>query len=154
MLDGIKDLGLGAIVEEDADEEDSDEEDGAEMVSALESRPAAARVGDAAIFFTIAGIPQAFSCFSYHHSGKRFLVCDLQGVLDVNSSPPCFELTDPVIHDRSMTGRRGVFGRTDRGLKGIDNFYETHQCTELCRALMKEWINPKLDLGYMPRRSR
>jgi hypothetical protein len=154
LLDGIKDLGLGAIVEEDADEEDSDEEDGAEMVSALESRPAAARVGDAAIFFTIAGIPQAFSCFSYHHSGKRFLVCDLQGVLDVNSSPPCFELTDPVMHIRSMTGRRGVFGRTDRGPKGIDNFYKTHQCTELCRALMKEWINPKIDLGYMPRRSR
>jgi len=150
LLDGINDLGLGAIVEED-EEEDSDEEDGAEMSSALESRPAAARVGDAAISFTTADIPQAFSCFSYRFSGKRFLVCDLQGVLDVNSSPPCFELTDPVIHYRSRTGRRGVFGRTDRGPKGIDNFYKTHQCTELCRALMKEWINPRVDLGKRTR---
>jgi hypothetical protein len=141
LLDGIKDLGLGAIGEEEEGEEDSDEEDGAENGSASESRPVAARVGDAAISFTTADIPQAFSCFSYRFTGKKFLVCDLQGVLDVKSSPPCFELTDPVIHYRSMTGRRGVFGRTDRGPKGIDNFYRTHQCTELCRALMREWIN-------------
>jgi len=146
LLDGIKDLGLGAIGEEEEGEEDSDEEDGAENGSASESRPVAARVGDAAISFTTADIPQAFSCFSYRFSGKRFLVCDLQGVLDVTSSPPCFELTDPVIHYRSRTDRRGVFGRTDRGPKGIDNFYKTHQCTELCRALMKEWINPKVEL--------
>ena len=146
LLDGIKDLGLGAIGEEEEGEEDSDEEDGAENGSASESRPVAARVGDATVSFTTADIPQAFSCFSYRFSGKRFLVCDLQGVLDVTSSPPCFELTDPVIHYRSRTDRRGVFGRTDRGPKGIDNFYKTHQCTELCRALMKEWINPKVEL--------
>jgi hypothetical protein len=28
----------------------------------------------------------------------------LQGVLDEQSSPMCFELTDPVIHYRSTTG--------------------------------------------------
>jgi len=36
-----------------------------------------------------------------------------------------------------------VFGRTDRGEKGIDNFFRTHECSELCRGLMKSWIDPK-----------
>ncbi len=46
-----------------------------------------------------------------------------------------FELTDPVIHYKSTKGRRGVYGRTDRGEKGISDFFRTHQCNELCRML-------------------
>jgi hypothetical protein len=33
---------------------------------------------DVPVSFTTADIPQAFSCFSYHISSRRFLVCDLQ----------------------------------------------------------------------------
>ena len=39
-----------------------------------------------------------------------------------------------------------VCGRTDRGPKGIDNFFQTHKWTELSRALMKELINLKVEL--------
>ena len=151
LLDGMKDLGLNAIVEDNEGEDDSDEED---VVETEASRPMAARIGDVAISFTISDIPQAFSCFSHRFSGKKYLVCDLQGVLNETSVPPCFELTDPVIHYKSKSGRRAVFGRTDRGPKGINDFYKTHQCSELCRALMKEWINPKVELSETSGRRR
>lgn len=90
--------------------------------------------------FLLSDIPQAFSHFTYRHSRKKLLVCDLQGVLDETttpSSPPVFELTDPVIHYRSSTGRERVFGRTDRGIQGIKNFFRTHKCNSLCNMLKK-----------------
>ena len=31
--------------------------------------------------------------------------------------------------------RRGAFGRTDRGAKGMADFLRTHECNRLCRAL-------------------
>lgn len=40
-------------------------------------------------------VPQAFSHFSYDHSGGKTLVCDLQGVWNAVDG---FVLTDPVIH--------------------------------------------------------
>ena len=49
-------------------------------------------------------IIQAFSHFTYVFTRRKMLVCDLQGVLDVSCSPPCFELTDPVIHYTSRSG--------------------------------------------------
>eukprot|EP00959_Pyramimonas_sp_CCMP1952_P030089 630848-Pyramimonas_sp.AAC.1 len=68
------------------------------------------------------------------------MVCDLQGVLNTASSPPVFELTDPVIHYCSDKGRSNVFGRTDRGVAGMQSsFLKTHKCTELCRALRRTW---------------
>jgi len=42
-------------------------------------------------------------------------VCDLQGVFNVSANDLVFELTDPVIHYTSNTGREKVFGRTDKG---------------------------------------
>ncbi len=86
-----------------------------------------------------------FSYFSYSQSGRKYLVCDLQGVLDESSETPCFELTDPVIHYRSISGRKNVFGRTDRGQKGINSFYKTHKCSDLCKALEKTWIETKAE---------
>ena len=63
------------------------------------------------------------------------LVCDLQGVLNENVTPLEFELTDPVIHYRSHNGRKKVFGRTDHGIKGMENFFETHICGQTCVLL-------------------
>jgi hypothetical protein len=66
------------------------------------------------------------------------MVCDLQGVLTPAAragKPPMFELTDPVIHYASSTGRRGVYGRTDRGIDGMDSFFRTHKCNGLCDML-------------------
>merc|ERR1712211_228456 len=86
-------------------------------------------------------IPQAFSHFTYRKSKRRMLVCDLQGVLTSSTSPPLFELTDPVIHYRSFIGRQNAFGRTDRGKRGIHNFFKTHVCTELCRMLNRRIVH-------------
>ncbi|KAJ1482862.1 hypothetical protein T484DRAFT_1802619 [Baffinella frigidus] len=53
-------------------------------------------------------IPQAFSHFTYIYTKRKKLVCDLQGVLNEACTPPLFELTDPVIHYKSDTGRSKV----------------------------------------------
>lgn len=83
---------------------------------------------------------QAFSHFSYWKSGRRMLVCDLQGVMTRNASSDdgpagVFELTDPVIHYCSKTGRKQVYGRTDLGKKGMHKFFRTHECNDVCRLL-------------------
>mmetsp|Transcript_29675 Transcript_29675/g.59657 ORF Transcript_29675/g.59657 Transcript_29675/m.59657 type:complete len:459 (-) Transcript_29675:52-1428(-) len=90
--------------------------------------------------FLLEDIPQAFSHFTYNASGRRFLVCDLQGVLDVKKCPPVFELTDPAIHYSEQT-RRTDFGRTDKGENGIEEFFKTHTCSDLCRMVCRHWIN-------------
>jgi hypothetical protein len=82
-------------------------------------------------------VPQAFSHFTWQHSKHRLVVCDLQGVYNAESSK--FELTDPAIHYRSKHKRDGhKYGATDKGETGMDKFFETHVCTDLCRALKLE----------------
>lgn len=71
-------------------------------------------------------VPQAFSHWTYQYTRREKLVCDLQGVLTSR-----FELTDPAIH--SKEGKR--FGLTDKGKKGMRDFFETHKCNPLCKAL-------------------
>ena len=66
-------------------------------------------------------------------------MCDLQGVLS-DSLPPMFEFTDPVIHFRSHRGKANYFGRTDRGMDGVVDFFRTHKCGELCRMLNRRWV--------------
>ena len=80
-------------------------------------------------------VPQAFTHFTYRHSKRRLMVCDLQGVLHVSVMPHLFEFTDPCIHYRSTRGRQMVFGRTDRGKKGMQQFFQTHTCNPLCKIL-------------------
>ncbi len=87
-------------------------------------------------------IPQAFTHFTFERSRRRIMVCDLQGVLDTASSPAVFELTDPVIHFQSGSGRFNVYGRGDGGKHGINKFFSTHHCSELCKAVRKRWIRP------------
>lgn len=91
---------------------------------------------------------QAFSHFSYLFTNRKVLVCDLQGVLNADYTPPRFELTDPAIHYRSNRGRRAVFGHTDKGQQGIASFFKTHKCSSICEHMklsrkneewMKEW---------------
>jgi len=94
--------------------------------------------------FSIEDVPQAYSHFTYLASGRKFLVCDLQGVLDTSIWPPVFELTDPAIHYSEMTNRKD-YGRTDRGEQGIQDFLKTHTCSNLCHMLLKCWINDPLD---------
>lgn len=96
------------------------------------------------ISFSHEDIPQAFSHFTYLASDRTFLVCDLQGVKNMQTKPPVFELTDPAIHYSKMTGRND-YGRTDRGQQGIDDFFHTHKCSSLCHFLLKKWIENPLE---------
>ena len=76
-------------------------------------------------------VPQAFSHWSYESSSGARMVCDLQGCFDRERG---FELTDPCM--LSKVGREeSGYGRTDRGLHGLVDFFRTHKCTPLCKAL-------------------
>ena len=136
-------VALGAIAEESDEEGDdvseaAEEEEEERASSGARQQPAAAPLS-----FTAADIPQAFSHFSHLFSRRKMTVCDLQGVLDADCSPPLYRLTDPVIHYSSSRGRTNVFGRTDRGRKGVSSFFRTHTCSALCRALNREWVRPE-----------
>jgi len=89
--------------------------------------------------FTEDEIPQAFSCFSYWQSKRKFLVCDLQGIFNTDHHPPIFEMTDPVIHHRDSIKGSTKYGRSDKGLEGIVSFFSTHKCSNLCRLLKSRY---------------
>ncbi len=98
---------------------------------------------DNGIFVKKEEVAQAFSHFSYIFSGQKMLICDLQGVYNTNKR--VFNFTDPVIHyhDAKKESKRnkGVYGRTDMGQKGIQNFFRTHECNCLCDLITKGFIN-------------
>jgi hypothetical protein len=110
------------IIEEDEEEEDSDDDEHA----APTLQP---------VCFTPSEVAQAFSHFSYWATGRKRLICDLQGVFDEKEN--VLRLSDPVIHYHSHSNRRFVHGRTDRGWKGIGMFFETHHehCGHLCKLV-------------------
>lgn len=133
---------IGAIAEsdEEGDWEEQPAADDGDAVARLARGVASMRVGPSE---TVPPefVPQAFTHFSYENTRGRMMVCDLQGVLSPATSArgthqaPTFELTDPVIHYASSSGRKGVYGRTDRGRAGIASFFETHECNCLCVML-------------------
>lgn len=77
--------------------------------------------------------PQAFSHFTYCHSGGKLLICDIQGVGD--------KYTDPQIHSRDGRG----FGKGNLGYEGMLKFFTTHRCNSICRFLNLPQHNPKSD---------
>lgn len=125
---------LNAIAEDDEEEESNSEE------SVEGARRSFVRC------FTASEVAQAFSHFTYWHSGRRRLVCDLQGALRHN----CLQLSDPVIHYHNPGSRREgrrVHGKTDKGESGVGQFFETHRdfCGPLCRIMIR---------GFRPHRQR
>lgn len=114
--------------------DDSDDDDGVIDLTGL----------DDYITVTKNEVAQAFSHFSYVYSGKKMLVCDLQGVYDTQKK--LFRWTDPVVHyhnpsdDPKNCHKRGRHGRTDMGQKGIQNFFKSHQCNPLCDLVCKGFI--------------
>jgi len=83
----------------------------------------------------------AFSHWVYEISGHKLLVCDLQGILDLEGRRPIFRLTDPAIcskatRDSSGSSRKNNrYGKTDLGMGGIRNFCRRHNCNGVCKAL-------------------
>ena len=60
-------------------------------------------------------VAQSFSHFSYIASGRKLLLCDLQGS---SRGRDLIQFTDPVLHSQ----QGGKYGKTDRGAKGIEDF--------------------------------
>ena len=78
---------------------------------------------------------QAFSHWVYYSTDQKFLICDLQGVLNMEGRRPRFMLTDPCICSRKKRGERRVFGRSDMGSKGFRMFRKNHVCNNVCKGL-------------------
>lgn len=121
----LKNRDLGAIEEGSEDEEDSDSDSESSRIA-----------GPTTCVFTPSEVAQAFSHFSYWASGRRRLICDLQGVYDEKAN--LIMLSDPVIHyyNHRMEHRQNVHGMTDRGRKGIKMFFATHECSRLCNHMI------------------
>lgn len=73
---------------------------------------------------------QAFSHYTWKKSGKKLVVCDLQGVKFDNRAV----LTDPVIHYTHVL----CHGSTNLGTRGIKQFFRVHKCNDICRAMNLE----------------
>jgi hypothetical protein len=91
--------------------------------------------------FPWARVMQGLSHFSYHASGGKTLLCDLQGGVYKNG----VVLTDPVIMSKTRE-----YGPTDLGPRGISSFFSSHVCSDYCR---KDWRRPSDQTRYYPRTS-
>lgn len=125
---------LMAIVEGGSEEEEESDDD--DELAAPSMQP---------ICFTASEVAQAFSHFSYLATGRKRLICDLQGIFDEEAN--VLKLSDPVIHyyHSGRSDRRFVHGRTDRGRKGMAMFFETHHehCGHLCKLVNRGFRRPR-----------
>eukprot|EP00171_Calliarthron_tuberculosum_P005788 IDg5788t1 len=80
-------------------------------------------------------VMQALSHHSYHVSGGRSLVCDLEGGLYGDHTV----VTDPVVCSTSRS-----YGQTDMGAEGISNFFARHKCNEYCHPSWKKPRHPRV----------
>jgi hypothetical protein len=96
---------------------------------------------DERLFATHDDVAQAFSHFSYIYGGRSSLICDLQGIYDRKEK--LLQFTDPVIHYHNVLkeNKRGQYGRTDRGEKGIQDFLDSHDCNCLCDIATKGFLS-------------
>ena len=77
---------------------------------------------------------QAFSHFTWVNSKKLLVVCDLQGV----ETDEGILLTDPAIHSKKLLKFEES---TNHGAGGIKKFFDSHKCTDVCRAMSLEAYN-------------
>jgi Alpha-kinase family/von Willebrand factor type A domain len=125
--------------------EESNEEEGMVVDDVAEVRDAEKMTkGDVeSILFSPSQVAQAFSHFTYCVSNRKRLVCDLQGVFDEYMNE--LQFSDPVIHyyDTKLDQRSNVHGRTDRGRKGMDDFFSSHCCKDqgyLCQLVSRGFV--------------
>jgi Alpha-kinase family len=86
-------------------------------------------------------VPSAFSHWSHNRipetqekdmdATDEQIICDFRGSYDFATQT--FTFVDRVIHSESS--RRGKFSHTDRGKKGIQDFFASHRCNKLCQIL-------------------
>jgi hypothetical protein len=118
-----------------------DEEKEVDMIDATENRTDydVEMKEEEYLHFTPNEVAQAFSHFTYWATGRKRLVCDLQGVYDETLHE--LQLSDPVIHyyNPNKEDRRYVHGRTDKGRNGMCMFFDTHKdyCGHLCKLVLR-----------------
>jgi hypothetical protein len=118
-------------VKEQKHEADSNLED--EDFSIYRPRPSFRRNSPTVLLqSSVSDYLQAFSHWTYIYSKREKLVCDFQGVFDEVNNVVC--LTDPVIHCEGNRGEK-VYGRTNHGRSGMNNFFESHTRTPVCKFL-------------------
>ena len=76
----------------------------------------------------VSDVLQAFSHYTWVKSGQSILICDHQGV----QTPGGVTLTDPAMHS---CGPGGKYGATDQGRKGVQRFFKTHICNDICQRM-------------------
>lgn len=74
---------------------------------------------------------QAFSHFTFMESKKNLLIVDIQGCEKWNS----FICSDPEIHSAHQDVS---YGYGDLGWKGINAFFNSHVCNEICHIFKKQ----------------
>ena len=80
---------------------------------------------------------QAFSHFSWTKSKKKLVICDLQGVVNSNK----IFLTDPAIHCIDYMVLQPKKGGNNLGLPGIQKFFRTHICNDICHKMELEYFS-------------
>uniref|UniRef100_A0A7S0DZW1 Alpha-type protein kinase domain-containing protein n=1 Tax=Hanusia phi TaxID=3032 RepID=A0A7S0DZW1_9CRYP len=79
--------------------------------------------------------PHALSHFSWRITRGRLMLCDIQGVNRV--------YTDAQIHSNVTSWS---FGRGDYGEFGMEKFFASHECNEICRLLKLDQAHTSEDL--------
>ena len=76
--------------------------------------------------------PQALSHFSFVESKQMFLLTDVQGW----QLRECqYVLTDPALHTNDRKGLKRIPGDSDHGYKGMQIFFASHKCNDICKLL-------------------
>ena len=139
ITETLGDLGLEVIEEESDDDSKSEDDDDVSDSWVLDH--------DLSLYSNVTDhmFPQAFSHYSFEKSNKALMVVDLQGVFEKKSDGSRkFVFTDPAIHTKNRKRKsRHNFGRTDAGRKGMKAFFESHTCTDACRLLGLQEVNPR-----------
>lgn len=131
--DNLETLQEGSDDEDESEEEDSNDEETGDVYT---SYPAPE-------IFSPSTVAQAFSHFTYLSSNRTKVVCDLQGIFDAEKN--ALMLSDPAIHChyRHHPDRRCIYGDTDCGLKGKNDFFMTHDSCHglLCSLVIRGFKN-------------
>jgi len=77
-----------------------------------------------------ADLPQTFSHFTYIHSGRKLVICDIQGCYYPGKRE--FLMTDPACNKIPVQGEAREFGESNLGEKGLNEFFAHHRCNQFC----------------------
>ena len=97
-------------------------------------------------------ILDAFSHWTWVHTGGNALVCDLQGHCEEDDGLPhrgdlyYYLLTDPAICTPCHE-----YGESDTGQAGIETFFAHHTCNEWCKRLDIDYERPSYARSQIPR---